>query len=1149
MTDASTRERTRERALVKAGLAAVASRGSTTFATLLLTPLLTHLLGIQLYGVLVTLTMTSFLLLLGDFGIASGLVSKLSGNDQGPAHARTLISSAYAVVGAASAIGLAVAALLAIVLPWNSWTGADGVSASDIHWAAFIALGGAALQLTTNLGQKIELSRQRGHAASLWLGVANIGSPVAATIAAALTQDIRWTVAAMCLTPPIVMYVQSVRVIRSLPEEMRPHRSYVSRPMVRELLTSGAQFTGVALLGAIAFQLDTLIVSSFLGSEAAAKYSITIKLFALVSTTTHVAVTQLWSAFADATRHGDVAWARRTLVRSTVYCGAVAVLLSAVLFVAGEPLIRIWLGSQYVPGTALLAAAAVWTVLSSAASPLTFFLNGNQKQRQQLLVGVPMAICNIVVSIWLVQVVGASGVLWASSIAWIVFIVVPLGLMARTILREQERDRAAAGPPVEEVGTEPVDSIGADPGPAPSTPTDAEPPVSSTSMPHRVAGYRPDIDGLRAVAVMSVIGFHYFPGIFRGGFIGVDVFFVVSGFLITGLVAKRVQAGTFTIRDFYVRRIRRIFPALIVVLVATLLGGWLVLFTDELRSLAREAGAGAFFVANFHFMAESSYFDPGAYTKPLLHLWSLAIEEQFYLVWPLLMIVCLRRSRRTALVVVAVLTVLSFAFNLYLASADPSADYYSPFTRFWQLSVGGLLALAPSAGQVRSRVAAHVLSVVGLLVIAFGVLTVSSKVAYPGQWGLLPVLGAAMIIAAGPASVFNRRLLSMRLAVGIGLISYPLYLWHWPMISLTTIVERGFPSIPIRALMVLVAIGLATLTYFFVEKPVRRGRLARRSPRFLAAGVGVVGAASFVVATSFGPASAHGGDSGPIAELGQWSYLTNATCDSRYPFAQKEGGWWFCVTNKDEPADVLLLGDSLANELYPGMRSAYPDSTVLSIGTCSPTQGVQLKLAGADPGNPCFAARSQVQEEFIDSVIARDRVPVVVISMTWPQFDEKGQWVTPAGLPAGSIATRGSSVDETDREAFVRGLQRRVSDLEKRGDQVVLWGPKPQLGYDIAQCFARPFNSDTASCEVPRTQERTAFASFKAVADDIVREHPDVKVYDPSSVFCTDSTCSLLKDGRPLMRDTVHLSVLGSRLAAQDFQRWAATRVPGLGRS
>jgi hypothetical protein len=228
--------------------------------------------------------------------------------------------------------------------------------------------------------------------------------------------------------------------------------------------------------------------------------------------------------------------------------------------------------------------------------------------------------------------------------------------------------------------------------------------------------------------------------------------------------------------------------------------------------------------------------------------------------------------------------------------------------------------------------------------------------------------------------------------------------------------------------------------------------------------------------------------------------------------------------------------------------AAYPDRTVLSIGTCSPTQGVALRPAHLDPQNPCFGSRADVQEKFITSLVDQRRIPFVLISMTWPQFDTAGAWVNAAGAPGGSITSSDTSAasTESDRDAFIQGLDRRITTLERHGDQVVLWGPKPEIGYDITHCFARPYNSKVQPCEEPRAQERATFASFESVADEIIRKHPKVRFFDPSGLFCTDSTCSLLKDGQPLLRDQFHLSVLGSTLAGQEFKTWASTHVRDL---
>jgi len=331
--------------------------------------------------------------------------------------------------------------------------------------------------------------------------------------------------------------------------------------------------------------------------------------------------------------------------------------------------------------------------------------------------------------------------------------------------------------------------------------------------------YRPDIDGLRAIAVGSVLVYHAFPSLLPGGFIGVDIFFVISGFLITTILLQSLAAGDFSYRDFYARRIRRIFPALLLVLLATLAFGWYVLLPGEFSQLGKQITGGAAFFANLVFLGESGYFDATAETKPLLHLWSLGIEEQFYIFWPLLLGLAWRKRWPILRVTLAV-AAISFLINVLTVQPHRAAAFYSPLSRAWELMAGGLLAamrLQAANGSADSRPwVRHVQSIVGVGLIVLGLVMTRSTKAFPGWWALLPVLGAASCIAAGPSGVLNRYLLSNRLMVWIGLISYPLYLWHWPLLSYARIIEGGEPSLELRVALVVAAIVLAWGTYRFV---------------------------------------------------------------------------------------------------------------------------------------------------------------------------------------------------------------------------------------------------------------------------------------------------------------------------------------------
>jgi peptidoglycan/LPS O-acetylase OafA/YrhL len=348
--------------------------------------------------------------------------------------------------------------------------------------------------------------------------------------------------------------------------------------------------------------------------------------------------------------------------------------------------------------------------------------------------------------------------------------------------------------------------------------------------------YRPDIDGLRALAILPVVGFHAFPGWFPGGFVGVDVFFVISGFLISTIIFKSLERSDFSFVEFYARRVRRIFPALLVVLAASFVLGRHVLLGSELEMLGRHIAAGAGFVQNFVLWNEAGYFNSASELKPMLHLWSLAVEEQFYLAFPLLMWVAWR-LRINLLIPVIVIFLASFAANLYGIGLDPVATFFAPQTRFWELMAGAMLAWLvrgdTAGGDVRRRAGYRsaavnsIVSFVGLSLVLLAVFGLDRSMPFPGAWALLPVLGTVLLILSGPAALANRFMLSNRIAVSVGRISYPLYLWHWPLLSFLTIVNGAPPDGDRRFLAVLLSFMLAWVTFRFVELPVResgRGR-------------------------------------------------------------------------------------------------------------------------------------------------------------------------------------------------------------------------------------------------------------------------------------------------------------------------------------
>ena len=286
--------------------------------------------------------------------------------------------------------------------------------------------------------------------------------------------------------------------------------------------------------------------------------------------------------------------------------------------------------------------------------------------------------------------------------------------------------------------------------------------------------YRPDIDGLRAIAVLSVLMFHGFPDSLPGGFAGVDIFFVISGFLITNIIWREQLESKFSLSNFYARRVRRIFPALILVLTACVVFGWFILFEDEYKQLGNHTLRASVFLINFQLWKESGYFDAQAELKPLLHLWSLSIEEQFYIIWPLLLGLLIRYCRSPHFWLCAFFAA-SYIWNIYQSLDDPAQDFYSPLTRFWELTAGGILAI--SLPLMRERIGHKsqcIIGLVGIIVLISCMLLMQLAPVYPGAWAVLPVIGTICYLASESKFEWLQRLVTQPVMLWIGKISYPL---------------------------------------------------------------------------------------------------------------------------------------------------------------------------------------------------------------------------------------------------------------------------------------------------------------------------------------------------------------------------------------
>ena len=520
--------------------------------------------------------------------------------------------------------------------------------------------------------------------------------------------------------------------------------------------------------------------------------------------------------------------------------------------------------------------------------------------------------------------------------------------------------------------------------------------------------YRPDIDGLRAIAILAVVIFHAFPSIMPGGFIGVDIFFVISGFLISSTIFSSLERDRFSLVEFYIRRVKRIFPALILVLMSCLVFGWFVLFASEYRQIGKHVAAGAGFIQNVVLWRESGYFDNSSDTKPLLHLWSLAIEEQFYFFWPLLLAFVWKRQW-SFLRITAVISAVSFGANIYLMlSRHQTTAFYLPFSRFWELMVGGVLAYVVLHRPQLIERHKDAQSLVGFALILAGLLLLNKGRDFPGWWALLPTLGAFFIISAGPTSWLNEKLLTNKPMVWIGLISYPIYLWHWPILSYLRITEGDFSNIQ-GLFAIILAIGLAWLTYHIIEKPVRFGGESRgKVPVLLISMVFALTLGVMIYKQGGVPqrySLARGKSDGLLGKRGEfvsyfensipeWQYFSKtdmlkkyrSECDffdlDKYRVGQRtqiprSSIESTCYTRRpNHPHAVLLWGDSHAQQLYFGLKNNLPNEWQILMATSS---GCRANPSVSSPSSTNYCDQSNW---FAIKTISETKPDVVIIGQS-----------------------------------------------------------------------------------------------------------------------------------------------------------------------
>ncbi|MBX3588695.1 MAG: acyltransferase [Ramlibacter sp.] len=659
--------------------------------------------------------------------------------------------------------------------------------------------------------------------------------------------------------------------------------------------------------------------------------------------------------------------------------------------------------------------------------------------------------------------------------------------------------------------------------------------------------YRRDIDGLRAIAVLAVVGFHAFPSVFRGGFIGVDIFFVISGYLISLIIYGNLNRASFSFREFYARRILRIFPALLVVMASCLVFGWFALLADEYQQLGKHIAGGATFISNFLLWNESGYFDNAAETKPLLHLWSLGVEEQFYLFWPLALWLAWRQ-RLGLLATSIVLAALSFLMNLATIRIDPVATFYSPQTRIWELLCGSMLAyfhavkgrepsLVPSAQDRARRFSTSLLgglgpftsdtsrSFIGAALLAAGFLVISKRSPFPGLAALLPVVGTVLMLSAGEHAWLNRKILSGKVLVWIGLISFPLYLWHWPALSFLRIIDSDTPSLPVRIAAVLVALALAQLTYQWIEKPVRHAKGPSSRVLVLCLLMAVAGLSGYFVYRDGGVVSRPAVKS---FKQNQNQLLRTAEVENaclayvglerpRFPYCR--------YTHAGGRRTVAVIGDSHAHTAFEGIAAALTDAGVntvlLANSGCPPFTGAEYGASERDK-EICKLQIDQILRTVADKadisdVLIFSRGPAYTTGQRTP--GNKGKAIEKPLIP---LAVFGPS------------LQSTVDLLQHAGKSVAYVTENPELLESPRSCLPRPLRWEKRSCDVSLDQVMKRQQAYLAMLGQL----KNVKVIQSLNGFCPNGTCQAFDaDGNLLYADDNHLSVAGSRFQANTVLR------------
>jgi len=655
--------------------------------------------------------------------------------------------------------------------------------------------------------------------------------------------------------------------------------------------------------------------------------------------------------------------------------------------------------------------------------------------------------------------------------------------------------------------------------------------------------YRSDIDGLRALAVMSVVIFHAFSWMVPGGYAGVDVFFVISGYLITTNILHGLNESTFTIRGFYQRRIRRIFPALVVMLTLVYVFGWFVLLATEYRQLGKHVGSGASFISNIVLWKESGYFDTSSAVKPLTHLWSLGIEEQFYIVWPLLLW-AIFKVRLHVFTSTVVLAIISFGFGLYSLNHDVVGAYYSPFNRFWELLIGAILAavmLRRTPTEKATRIQ-NSLAIIGLALVLFTMFALNAQSTFPGWNALAPTVGAACMIGAGPHTFTARHIFSLRPMVWVGLISFPLYLWHWPILTFARIIASLVPTAQVRVGAVALSVFLSWATYRLIEKPLRFHPRVKIVTGALVASMVLMGLVGYVTFEKDGISNREVVQINPDVkngEAGGSNDWVQNSCGINDP--KIAALFDVCLEDNRGTPRFALIGDSKAQALIGGLiRTSTENGRWLFMGGNS-DNGVPVPLISDAPEFERFQKLARIA---IDSAANNPEIDVVVLEGAIRAMFGIGDETSFVQLP-----------DSPYYNIVADGLRASIQILTDAGKKVVLYFDNPPLP-NPEDCLQRKtaigflnrlLTRTNPLCELPIQTFMDQTSKYRAMLNQLKEEFSGmVNIFDSTEIFCgsDDHICRHVRWNNFMYSYTDHPSDYAAGIIGQKLNPFLESLAP-----